>query len=384
MARAKPQGDNFWWLEVGGTRDTIADADAIRDELLAIAYGTWAYIKNHPDGRGHGWELEWIGFLPGKRENVRYVGDHVLSQREVEACGVFPDLACHGGWSMDDHHPLAFRHPGAPTVFHPAPSPYGIPWRCLYSANIENLLFAGRNISCTHLAMSSTRVMATCATMGQALGTGAALAIRHGCSPRQVGERHLTELQNRLLDDDQWLPDRRRGVPAATRAARLAASHGDAEPLRDGFDRRCRGADHAWEAPPGASVTFSWDAPRPLGRLRLVGDSELHRMKRQPCSWPLAGWAERMPAPLPRDLAVEVQETPGGPWRQVARIAGNRRRLVVLPLPVQAVALRLVVERAWGDGAARIFSCEVGEPDFSAPHEVLPWPVPAVSGTAKA
>ncbi len=153
-------------MEFGGVRDTIADADEIRDELLKIAYGCWEYIKNNPDGHAAEWELDWIGKLPGKRENVRYVGDHVLTQPEVEAGGHFPDAVCHGGWSMDNHHPEAFYYPGAPTVYHPAPSPYGIPYSCLYSRNIGNLFFAGRNISCTHMAMSSTRVMATCATRG--------------------------------------------------------------------------------------------------------------------------------------------------------------------------------------------------------------------------
>ena len=105
----KPEGHNFWWLEVGGTGDTIADTDANRDELLKIGYGIWAYIKNHPDGRGQRWELEWIGSLPGKRENVRYVGDHILTQNDVLAGGRFDDIVAYGGWPMDDHHPG--RHP---------------------------------------------------------------------------------------------------------------------------------------------------------------------------------------------------------------------------------------------------------------------------------
>jgi len=71
---------NFWWLEVGGMQDTIVDAESIRDELLKIAYGVWDCIKNHPDGRGHQWELEWIGSVPGKRENIRYKGDWLLTQ----------------------------------------------------------------------------------------------------------------------------------------------------------------------------------------------------------------------------------------------------------------------------------------------------------------
>jgi hypothetical protein len=373
---AKPAGDNFWWLEVGGDGDTIGDADVIRDELLRIAYGTWSFIKNHPDGRGARWELEWIGAVPGKRENIRYVGDHILTQGDIEACGMFPDLVCHGGWSMDDHHPLAFHHPGAPTIFHPAPSPYGIPLRCLYARSLENLFCAGRNASCTHMAMSSTRVMATCATMGQAIGTAAALASRHRTGPRGVLERHLRELQNTLLDDDQWLPNRRRCLPALARAAELGASVGDPEPLRDGIDR---GEGHSWEAPPGASVTYRFAEPATPLRARLVGDSQLHRDKRMPCSEPLARARAEMPPTLPRDLAIELQDAQGA-WRMAAKVRDNRRRLIQQPLAGEAQAVRLTVERAWGGGSARLFSFEVGEPDLArADAAVLPWPATAIS-----
>lgn len=90
---------------------------------------------------------------------------------------------------MDDHDPAGLEGRGAPTIYHPAPSPYGIPFRCLYAKTVENLLFAGRNISVTHSAMSSTRVMATCALLGQAIGTAAALAIPRGLTPGRWDSR---------------------------------------------------------------------------------------------------------------------------------------------------------------------------------------------------
>ena len=96
-----------------------------------------------------------------QRENVRYVGDHMVTQNDVLAGGRFNDIVAYGGWPMDDHHPDAIHYPGEPTIFHKAPSPYGIPYRSLYAHNIGNLFFAGRNISATHMALSSTRVMRT-------------------------------------------------------------------------------------------------------------------------------------------------------------------------------------------------------------------------------
>jgi len=385
VAHAQPGGENFWWLEIGGEGDTIADADAIRDELLRIAYGVWAFIKNHPDGRGRAWELEWIGMLPGKRENVRYEGDHILTQTDIEQCGVFPDLVAHGGWSMDDHHPAAFRHPGAPTIFHPAPSPYGIPYRCLYSRTIDNLYFAGRNISCTHLAMSSTRVMATCATLGQAVGTAAALALRHGATPRQVLQHHLWELQNTLLDDDQWLPDRTRTLSPQMAGAQITSTHGDATLLTRGLDRRTASGHQAWSGPVGAQITVSFPQDVALERLRLVCDSQLHRAKRMPCTIPRAGHHESLPPCLLRDARIAAWNEASQRWTEIACLSTNRRRLIQLPLPGRARQLRLTILATWGAGVAcRLFSMEIGRADPCLPHQVGAWPAARLAAATPA
>ena len=135
---------NFWWIELGGEQDTIHDTEAIRDELLKVAFGVWDHMKNRGDHGAENWVLEWVGFIPGKRESRRYVGDYILNQNDVRAEGRFEDLVAYGGWTMDDHHPGGMNWEGEPTMFHPAPSPFGIPYRCLYSRNIVNLFFAAR------------------------------------------------------------------------------------------------------------------------------------------------------------------------------------------------------------------------------------------------
>lgn len=382
-SNAKPEGHNFWWIEIGGEDDTIGDADMLRDELLKIAYGVWDFIKNHPDGRGHKWELEWIGALPGKRENVRYVGDHILTQNDVEACGRFDDVVCHGGWSMDDHFPKAFHHDGPPTIFHPAPSPYGIPYRCLYSRNVANLFCAGRNISCTHMAMSSTRVMATCATMGQAVGTAAALAVRHGTTPRGVYQKHLRALQRALIEDDQYLPGRVRPLPAASRDGALTSSHGDPAALRDGVDRRLKGDDHWFHLPVGGWLEQRFTSVQPLGRLRLIGDSQLHKLKRMPCNYPKKGYDGAMPDTLAKDLRIEVDRGDGR-WEQVGEIRTNRRRLIILPLEGSGVAVRVTVLSTWGAEAATFFGCDVGTVDVADPIAVGEWPAEPVAAHAPA
>ena len=381
--QAKPKGNNFWWIEIGGEQDTIDDADAIRDELYRIAFGVWAYIKNHPDGRGHTWELEWLGPLPGKRENVRYVGDHSLSQTDIEDCGRFDDVVCHGGWTMDDHFPAAFQHDGPPTIFHPAPSPFGIPYRCLYSANITNLYCAGRNISCTHMAMSATRVMATCATMGQAVGTAAAIAHARGTTARGVYQHHLLELQRALLEDDQYLPGRQRPLPTGSTTATLAVSHGDGSALHDGIDRRLGDDTHWFELPLGGWLEQRFPAPTTLGRLRLIGDSQLHRSKRMPCSWPQKGHDQAGPPGLPRDLVVEVERSPGT-WETVTTVRNNRRRLLSIPLPGAGLAVRATITATWGDENATLFACDVGVCEPTGDITVTAWPAKAVTAHASA
>ena len=163
-----PTRTNMWWIEVGGADDSIGNAPMHRDELLRIAYGVWDWIKNKgPDReRFRTFGLEWVGALPGKRESRRYIGDHVLSQGDVQSGGNFPDVVAYGGWKIDNHYPKGFWHDGPGTKYTDCPSPFGIPYRCLHSRNVPNLFFAGRDISCTHVALSAARVMATCALEG--------------------------------------------------------------------------------------------------------------------------------------------------------------------------------------------------------------------------
>jgi hypothetical protein len=353
-----PLGDNFWWLETGGMGDTIAQAEVLRDELLKIGFGVWDLIKNHPDGRGQAWELDWIGALPGKRENVRYLGDHVLTQNDVLAEGRFDDLVAYGGWPMDDHPPLGLHFRGHPTVFHNTPSPYGIPYRSLYSRNIANLFFAGRNISASHMAMSSTRVMATCAICGQAVGTAAALAVRYNASPRDVGQHHLAELQQALMDDDAYLPWRKRAVADLSLSARLETEAGGAENLRSGIDRDLGDVNNGWWAAPGQTALYRFDANPRLREARFTFDSDLSRAKGMPHYYPLAGNLGEMPAVMARDFDLEALDS-SGQWQIVQQVRDNARRLLRLPLAVETTAVRFRLLRAWGEDRAHVMAFEV-------------------------
>ena len=352
---------NFWWIELGGDRDALHDTNALRDELLKIALGTWDYLKNHPDNRERyrNWALEWLGFLPGKRESNRCVGDHLMNENDVLSGGHFPDIIAYGGWTMDDHFPGGFAAPEVkPNVFHPAPSPFGIPYRCVYSKNVRNLFFAGRNISVTHAAMSSTRVMATCSLLGQAVGSAAALATRYGITPREVGEHHISELQNLLMRDDCFLPGLRYRVPELTRAAALTATSGTPEGLRGGMNRAFDGTDESWRAAPGDAAEYRWERPVRLKLARLVFDSDLNRKGKNIVAERFLNTRDlKIPATLVRRFRLEYRRA-DGVWETVGEF-DNHQRLRKIPLGCEAVALRFTVLETGSGKAERIFAWDV-------------------------
>lgn len=378
------QGTNFWWIELGGLQDTIVDAEDIRDQLMRTVYGLWDYIKNHAPAKADAtnWAIEWVGSLPGKRESRRFVGDHVLTQNDIRNEGRFDDVICHGGWPMDDHHPAGLLYPGPPTVFHPAPACYGIPLRCLYSRNISNMLFAGRNISVTHAALSSTRVMATTSLLGQAAGTAAALAVKHNTTPRSLASGPLLEeLQQILMDDDILLPFKKRSASELAKTAKLSAGalnagdQNDAAVLLDGSDRDTSESKHAWEGSVDTPIEFRWVSPVKVGGVRIIFDSNLANNKRQPCSYPQKGNRCLVPGSLVKHFVIEAQNNDGGKkgsWSVVHEEKENILRLCRVRLDVHTQAIRLIVKSTWGDETVRIFSFE--------PQETTPWVVTTEDG----
>ncbi len=195
----------FWWIEYGGTMDTIDDNEKIRDELLKRLMGIWDHIKNHGAHGAENYAIDWIGAVPAKRESRRFIGDHILIQSDIESARLFEDRVAYGGWPIDLHPPEGIHSGERPAHMPPLEKPYSIPLRCLYSHTIDNLMMAGRNISASHVGLGSTRVMSTCAIIGQAAGTAAAICKRHGVLPRQVAHSHIAELQQQLLKDDAYV-----------------------------------------------------------------------------------------------------------------------------------------------------------------------------------
>lgn len=260
---------------------------------------------------------------------------------------------------MDDHHPAGLNTSEFPTIFHPAPSPYGLPYRALYSKNIDNLMFAGRNISVTHSAMSSTRVMATCATLGQAVGTGAMLAVKNNASPRGVYQKHLSELQNTIMDDDSWLPDISRPISKLSAAARLSASSGNPEPLRNGFDRPIDENENAWLCSTGDYVEYDFGNVHDIHEIRLVFDSDLKRPPWQMVSnYPLDMKPYMPPSTLVQGYHIEVIDE-SGQVKEIYRTENNYQRLNQIQVNVKATKVKLVIDKLRDEYPKKIFAFEV-------------------------
>ncbi len=373
---------NFYWIELGGEYDTIHDTEKIRDELLKIAFGVWDHIKNQGEHGADNWELEWIGFLPGKRESRRYIGDYILTQNDVEKHPVFEDTVAYGGWQIDNHLPGGFfmnGENGGHLEKRRLTEPYGIPYRCLYSKNIRNLMFAGRNISATHIGISTTRVMGTVGVLGQAAGTAAAIAVRNGLLPREAGKQKIKEIQNQLLEDDCFLPGFTRPISDLTKKAKMQCDYGDGSALINGMDRRIWGRDNGYYGKTNQAITYRFDRLTEIHGFRLVTDSDLNREYVEgnpdgvntssvlfyPASYHHTTFG--FPQCMLKSFRIEAENADGS-WKTVYRETANHQRLIRKPLSVCTTAIRLIPlstymsERKnedYGSSTAHIFAFEV-------------------------
>lgn len=216
-----------WVIEYGGQRNTNADAEEIRDELLRIIWGMWDHAKNHCGklvDESPLYRLTWVSHVVGKRESRRIIGDHVMTEHDIAKQTLFPDRVSYGGWGIDIHPPGGFYDTEPPATFSHKVK-FSVPLRSLYSKDVDNLMMAGRCISVSHAALGATRVMITCGLQGQAAGTAAAFCRRLEAMPRAIAQNHIAALQQQLLKDGCYIIDLPNQDPAdLARGARATAS----------------------------------------------------------------------------------------------------------------------------------------------------------------
>ena len=193
-----------WTWETGMNRDQCWEFERIRDYGLMVVYSNWSYLKNHlkENDKYTNRKLGWVAYVAGKRESRRLLGDHVLTENDLVNEVKYPDASFTTTWSIDLHYPdpkNTAHFPGnefKSICVHGKVNPYAVPYRCLYSRNINNLFMAGRDISVTHIGLGTVRVMRTTGMMGEVVGMAAGICSNHGVLPRDVYTSHLGELKN--------------------------------------------------------------------------------------------------------------------------------------------------------------------------------------------
>jgi hypothetical protein len=191
-----------WTWETGMHLDQVEDFEQIRDYGLIVVFSNWSYLKNHYAGEKDfkRSELDWVAHIAGKRESRRLIGDFILKEQDITDRVIYPDASVPTTWSIDLHYPdpeNSKHFPGGEflsVAVHKSIHPYPIPYRCFYSRDVVNLFMAGRNISVTHAALGTVRVMRTTGMMGEVVGMAASVCKKHRTIPRGVYEKHLEEL----------------------------------------------------------------------------------------------------------------------------------------------------------------------------------------------
>lgn len=355
----------YWWIELGGkTFHTIYDGEELRDELMKTVYGIWDHIKNGGDHGAQNYKLEWVGALPGKRESRRLLGDYVLKEEDVISANPFPDAVAYGGWSIDCHVIEGFLSKDAePTKYIHFDEVYPIPYRSLYSKNIENLFLGGRAISASHLAFGSTRVMGTTSVCGQAVGTAAALASDKGITVREVG-KYITELQQMLLKDDCFIPNFKNedkadyalsaNVSATSEKCGFEAKNvinGVARTVRDNSNMYCSNGI----SENGESITLDFGKKVNLNELHIKFDSNLSQeIEISMDEWVVSRQEKGLPSTLVKDYKVELIK--GGKVVKTIEKSDNIFRFNKIPLEnTECDSVKITCYNTYGDKDIRIF-----------------------------
>ena len=187
--------------------DDVEDPEYARDYLIRMSVTFWDWAKNKSVNRADGvpWQMVFIPYTNARREGRRLMGDYLLTECDEHGGRMFDDAIGSGGYPITTHDSAGSF--GSNNDYNrPEPAVYGIPYRCIYSVNVPNLLMCGRCCSMTHRALGSMRVQSTCAVTGQAAGLAAANCVKTGLTPREYGKRHIRDLQRELEANGQRIP----------------------------------------------------------------------------------------------------------------------------------------------------------------------------------
>ncbi len=364
----------YWWIELGGDhRSIITDGAEIQTELMRYAYGIFDYIKTCGEFDADNLALDWITSIPGKRESRRVYGDYMYTQIDIEEKRRFEDAIAYGGWTMDAHSVGGLEAEDSEeggTIWHPVDDVYTIPYRSVYSRNIENLFVGGRAISASHMAMSSSRVMSTLAIVGQAIGTAAAMANERNITPREV-LTYIKELQQTLIKDDCYIPgiiaddteDFVTNKPCAITASSYIAG-GEPTNINGDYARRVEEEEHAWisaemtDTPEWMQIKF--EEPVEVDNMILRFDPNFGKvMFITQSANALAKQDPSMPTVLAKDYTLELLKD--GAVVKTIEVADNAQRVnqYAFSEKVLCDTVKITVKSTYGDAHARVFDVRI-------------------------
>lgn len=361
------QDYGYWWIEICGEKEDIIDEyEEIRDQLVSAIYGVWNHIKNEGEHGADNFELVWVGMLPGIRESRRIECDYMLTENDLWANRRFEDAVAYGGWDVDNHRGL-FAFDQTPAEVYTMPGSYDIPYRSYCVKGFKNLFVGGRCMGASKLAMSSIRVMGTCAIGGQAIGTAAAQLCADGAN--DLREVDIKRLQEQLLRDDCYLPERYntdKGDLARTAKITASSSAEGYAPadVVNGISRAMDGAENAWHSALMTEDTPEWlllSLPEraEVSEVRLTFDSNFNLEKKITLSstrqkQQIVG----VPPELVRDFEVELVRD--GEVVAKHSVMGNVQRLVCVDFEATPCdTVRINFTRTWGTPEARVFEVRI-------------------------
>lgn len=355
-----------WWHENRNDVDDLWNPEAARDGLLRVSLSYWNWVKNISPmfkEKAANRKLLPLPTYNAKRETVRLVGDVVVTQNDVMEARPWKDRIGYGGWGLDIHHPEGIFSKEGPFDYNTHAPFHSLPFRMLYSRNVPNLMMAGRNVSCTHVALGTMRVQATTGQMGQAVGTAAAMCVEKGTDPRGIYKNHMAELQQQLLKDDMYLIGMRNEDPddLALMASVSASSEKSvlfsAQNVINGVNRMfgTQEESNMWASDPGQGMPqwleLDFGGKKRVGAVYLTFDTNVDEAKR--LTWENKP-SHRMPPEAVRDYQVQVLE--GNEWKTVADVKGNyQRRRIHRFGSVDTSKIRVLVSATNGDPSARIY-----------------------------
>lgn len=207
LIEGKPFMKGEWFWESGFNKDSIQELELIRDWNLRAVFGAFTALKTGAEKEKHAnAALKWVAAVGGPRESRLLDGDVILERADIVQGRDFPDGCVPTTWDIDLHYPkeqFAKKYADNPFISRAEfgagvdrKNGYPVPYRCLYSKDIPNLMMAGRCISVNHEALGTIRVMRTCGMMGEVVGKAAYLCTKYQTTPRGVYQSHL----NQLLD----------------------------------------------------------------------------------------------------------------------------------------------------------------------------------------